>query len=180
MDQITFNSQRNNLTKRISWGGIFAGVVVVLAIQLMLSLLGAAFGAGSINPLQEEHPTAGLGMGTAIWMGLSTLVALFAGGWVSARMAAIPDRIESALQGVVTWGLASLAAAYIITTTVSGVLSGAAGLVGKTASLLGETVQKVAPEIVKAVGGETANDSITWNSVKGEVESLLPSNHETS
>jgi hypothetical protein len=173
MAQTIFETKRGGFSKRISWGAIFAGVVVVLAVQLMLSLLGAAFGAGSINPLQEDHPTSGLGVWSAIWLGISTLVALFAGGWISARMAAIPDRTESALHGVITWGLTSLVGAYLITTAVSGVLSGAAGLFGKTAGLLGQTVQSVAPEIASAVAGEASDNGFNWSKVKSEAETLL-------
>lgn len=159
--------------RRVSWGGIFGGVVVVLITHLMFTLLGVAFGAGSIAPLEDKNPLSGLGAGSAIWLGVSTLLALFAGGWVAARLAAVPDRVESTLHGVVTWGLASLAAVYLITTAATGIVSGAAGVVGKTASLLGQGAGAVAPEIASAVGNELGIDKQDWNEIKKEAGELV-------
>lgn len=175
MAQSVFGSgvYRNNLLRRVSWGGIFAGVVVVLVTHIMLSLLGIAFGAGSINPMQEQSPLAGLGTGSAIWIAVSTIIALFAGGWVAARMAAVPDRTESTLHGVVTWGLASLAGIYFVTSAALGIISGAAGIVGKTASLVGQGAKAVAPQVAEAVGNELPDIDVSWNEVKGEVNKLL-------
>src|SRR5215469_2469110 len=54
---------------RISWGAVIAGAIVAAATSLLLSLLGAAFGAGSVGDLQAaargESTAAGAGM--AIW-----------------------------------------------------------------------------------------------------------------
>jgi len=41
---------------RISWGAVLAGAVVAVATTLLLSLLGAAIGAGSIHPLDATPP----------------------------------------------------------------------------------------------------------------------------
>ena len=35
--------------RRISWSAIFGGVVLVFAIQILLSLLGAGVGLGTVN-----------------------------------------------------------------------------------------------------------------------------------
>ena len=35
--------------RRISWGAVFGGVIIVVAMQLLLSLLGAGFGLGTID-----------------------------------------------------------------------------------------------------------------------------------
>jgi hypothetical protein len=35
--------------RRISWAVIFGGVVLVVAVQLLLSLLGAGIGLGTVN-----------------------------------------------------------------------------------------------------------------------------------
>lgn len=39
--------------KRISWGAVFAGLVVALVVQFILSLLGIGIGFGAMDPLQE-------------------------------------------------------------------------------------------------------------------------------
>src|SRR6185437_16931187 len=53
---------------RLSWGAIFAGVFMTLVTAIMLSLLGIGVGAGSIEPLKEQQPLSGLGIGTLIWL----------------------------------------------------------------------------------------------------------------
>ncbi len=68
--------------KRISWSAIFGGVLIAIVTQLVLSLLGLGIGLGTIDPVEEQNPTAGLGIGCAIWYIISSLASLFVGGWV--------------------------------------------------------------------------------------------------
>ena len=53
--------------KRISWSAVFAGVLVAIVTQMLLTLLGLGIGLGTVDPLQERNPVAGLGIGSAIW-----------------------------------------------------------------------------------------------------------------
>ncbi len=173
MATTNISEYKEGFFRRVSWGAIFAGVVVVLVTHLMLGLLGIAFGANSISPLEEQNPLAGLGVGSAIWLGATTIIALFAGGWVASRLAAIPDRTESMLHGVVTWGLASLATVYMVSFAAAGILSSTAGIVGKVATMVGQSAQAVAPQIAQAVGEQTGLSDTTWNEVKQEANRLL-------
>ncbi len=52
--------------KRVSWGAIFAGAVITLVTQLALSILGIGIGASTVNPLNEQNSTSGLGAGAGI------------------------------------------------------------------------------------------------------------------
>src|SRR4029453_9530866 len=69
--------------RRISWSAILAGVAVALGVSILLGLLGAGLGAGSVNPTREQNPMQGLGIGALIWMVVSGIIAFFAGGWVA-------------------------------------------------------------------------------------------------
>ena len=60
---------------RISWGGIWAGVLTVMGTLLFLTTLGFAIGVSAIDPGQTDAST--FGTGAAIWSGLSLLIALF-------------------------------------------------------------------------------------------------------
>lgn len=120
--------------KRTSWGAIFAGTTVVLATQLLLSTLGLGIGASTVNPLTEQNPLSGLGTGAAIWFGISTLLSLFAGGWVAGRLAGVPLKTDSMLHGLLTWGLSTLLTFYLLTSAVGGLLSGTAHAVGGAVS----------------------------------------------
>lgn len=124
--------------KRISWGAIFAGVVVVLAAQLLLGTLGLGIGASTVSPTTQQEPMQGLGIGTAIWFGVSTLLALFAGGMVAGRLAGMPLRMDGMLHGLVVWGLSTLLTFYLLTTAVGGIIGGTASVLGKGLSVAGQ------------------------------------------
>src|SRR3546814_18266899 len=53
--------------KRISWGAIFAGVVVAMSLQLVLGLLGLGIGLATIDPATEQNPFGRLGTGAGLW-----------------------------------------------------------------------------------------------------------------
>jgi hypothetical protein len=84
---------------RVSWGGIWAGMLVVLGVMLVLSSLGIAVGftaAGSADPDD-------IGTGAVVWARVSLLVALFLGGMAAARMSMVWDRFTGFAQGVLVW-----------------------------------------------------------------------------
>ena len=125
--------------KRISWGAVFAGVIIVLAIQLLLSLLGVGIGASTIDPAQGASPQgSSIGIGAGIWWVVSALIAVFAGSWVAGRLAGVPLRTDGLLHGVVTWALATLLLVYLLTTTVSSLIGGAFGIVGSAMQTAGQ------------------------------------------
>jgi hypothetical protein len=170
--------------RRISWGAIFAGTIAAIAIQLLLSLLGAGFGAATINPQQGQQPGQGLAIGAAIWFVLSSIISLFLGGWIAGRLAGIPNKQDSALHGFVTWALASLVLVYLLSTAIGGLLGGAASVLGQTASLAGRGAQAatpavtnivaqatgVTPEQVQADAGELARDPNFQDFVAGVIK----------
>lgn len=159
--------------RRISWGAVFAGVVITLVVQLLLGILGLGIGANSINPLQEQNPAAGLGMGAAIWFLISSVLALFAGGWVAGRLAGMPHRVDSFLHGVLTWGLTTLVTFYLLTTTVGGLISGAAGVLGQGLSLVGQGVAAASPAVAGAVTNELKQRGVDLSSIQQEAQTLL-------
>lgn len=66
-----------------------------------LAMLGTGIGASTVDPLQAgESPSASaFGIGAAHWWGISSLVALFAGGWVAVTAtgaAAVAPKIADA------------------------------------------------------------------------------------
>jgi hypothetical protein len=64
--------------KRISWAAVFAGVILAMVVQLLLSMLGTGIGMSTVDPLQGETPSGrALGLGAGIWWAVSSLIALF-------------------------------------------------------------------------------------------------------
>lgn len=91
-----------NFMKRISWSAVFAGVLVAIVVQMLLTLLGLGIGLGTIDPLEERSPMAGLGTGSAIWYIISSLLSLFVGGWIAGRLASAPRLFDGVIHGVLT------------------------------------------------------------------------------
>lgn len=127
--------------KRVSWGAIFAGSLVAIVVDIMLSLLGIGIGFGIINPATGDSPVRAVGIGTGIWMGISALVSLFAGAWVAGRLAGIPRKSIGAIHGIVVWGVAALFSFFVMTTAVGSLIGGLTGAVGKSLSAVSSQVQ---------------------------------------
>jgi hypothetical protein len=90
--------------RRISWAAIFGGVILVVTIQLLLGLLGAGIGLGTVNTNNGTTPDAGsLGMGASVWWIVSSIIALGFGGYVSAWLAGIEIKWDGILHGLRAW-----------------------------------------------------------------------------
>ena len=76
--------------RRVSWVAIFAGLVVALVLEIVLSLLGVAIGASTIAPFKEGTSAKTYGMGSAIWLGLTSVISIFGGACVAGRLSGGP------------------------------------------------------------------------------------------
>jgi hypothetical protein len=137
----------------LSWGAVFGGAAVTLVTVMLLLLLGIAIGSFAINPATEEDPFGGLGIGSAIWWVLSWIIALFFGGWVTARFAGLQRKFDGALHGLVTWSVTFLASLILLTNVMGAVIGGTFGILGSVLSAAGEIAQ-VIPEAAEVVTGE--------------------------
>jgi hypothetical protein len=111
---------------RISWGAIFAGAVVALAMQIVLTLIGGAIGLAALNPATGQSPSGTtLGVGAAIWLVISSLLSLFAGGYVAGRLG---GTFNGWLHGLVTWATVAAFTLLLLATAASGLIGAASGL----------------------------------------------------
>lgn len=140
--------------RRLSWGAVLAGVALVLATHLLLSLLGVGVGFTTVDPARQggtPQPGA-LGIGAGIWWTLSYMIALVLGGYAAARLSGVVIRGNGVLHGLVTWAVALLVSVWLVTTALGNVLGATFNVLGAVASGLGQTVQQTVPEIAQAVG----------------------------
>lgn len=159
--------------RRISWGGVFAGLIVSIMVSLVLALLGMAIGLGTVNPAEESNPFSGLGIGAAIWWVVSSLIALFCGGWVAARMAGNPKGFDGAIHGVLAWGLATLFTFYLLGTTIGRLVGGVSSMVGQGLSMAGSGAQAIAPELANVVEDAMRQQGITLGDIQQEATDLI-------
>lgn len=117
---------------RVAWGGVWSGFLVAVGVLLLLSVLGLAIGisAADIGP-GEDANAKGLGIGAAIWSGVTLLIALFVGGMVATRTGMVHDGTTGMIEGVLIWVLSILALIYMagsgigmLSSSVFGVLGG--------------------------------------------------------
>jgi hypothetical protein len=138
---------------RISWAAIFGGVILVVAVQLLLSLLGAGIGFGTVNTNLGSTPTAStLGIGAGVWWVACSCVALGLGGYVAAWLAGVEIRFDGVLHGLITWGIATLLTFYLLTSAIGGIIGGGFSALGGIASAAGSGVKEAAKPIAQAAG----------------------------
>lgn len=133
--------------KRISWGAIVAGVVIALVMQIALNLLGLSIGVNTINPATEAQPVdPALGTGAVIWIAASTLLSLFAGGWVAGYLSGLADDMAGVLHGLVVWGIVSLLTLFVLTNSVANIATGIINAMGTAVTGAAQGVAAVVQE----------------------------------
>jgi len=160
--------------RRISWGAVIGGVVLALVVQLLLGMLGLGIGLSTVDPSTGDTPSAqAFGIGAGIWWIVSTLLALFIGGWVAAHLAGIPRRTEGILHGLLAWAVATLLTVYLIATGLGNLIGGTASMLGSVASYATQAAASIAPEIAGRVERELQERDIGLEDVRREALQLL-------
>lgn len=148
--------------RRISWGAVFAGLFVALALMIWLMLLGAALGLSVQGTGDGEQDQKGIGIAVGIWWLLSEVISLFVGGWVAGRLIQAPEALDAGLHGATIWGLKSVLAAWLLVAGAGAVLGGATnvmqGALTGAGAAVGGNVQaadtQAAPDSARDLGIE--------------------------
>jgi len=139
--------------RRVSWGAIFAGVVIAVAVQLLLGILGTGIGLSMVDPVEGTTPGAtGFGIGAGIYWLITTVIALGAGGYAAARLSGVTEKFDALSHGLVVWGVTLILTLYLLTSAVGGLIGGAFRTVGSVAGAAGATVGAVAPRAAQVAG----------------------------
>ena len=161
---------------RVSWSAILAGVVLAVALQFVLSLLGAGVGLGFVNPGHADSASAAsLGAGAGFWWLVSTVVSLLAGSFAAARLAGVASRFDGMLHGLVVWGLTLLLTVYLLTTAVGGVIGGAYSAISGTLSAAGSAVSAVGSGLKDVAPQAAQIAGINPDMLQQQTEGLLQS-----
>ena len=155
---------------RVRWGAVLAGWAVGLATQLLLTLLGLAIGAWSVD-LKDAEPAGGVPMGTGIWTGISMLISAFVGGYITARMSGSPLRSDGLYHGVIVWGVNWLVFTWLTTTALATLLGGVFSAFGSTIQSLGQGATTVVSAAASQMSG--GNVSISLDELRRQTESVL-------
>ena len=124
---------------RVSWGGIFGGVLVAVGFLLLMTALGLAVGISAAQPGETE--ASALGTGAGIWAGVSLLIALFIGGMVSTRIGAIFDGTTGFFEGALVWVVSVLLMLYFASSGIGMLAGGAFKMIGGAAQAVSSVMQ---------------------------------------
>lgn len=114
----------------VSWGAIFAGAFIALAVQIVFTLLGSAIGLSTFDPQQGETLEAGATTAFGIYFLITMIISFFVGGYCASRLAGFKFRTAAMLHGLSSWAVISVFLVY----TVSYTITGAAGRIFSIAS----------------------------------------------
>jgi hypothetical protein len=136
----------------VSWGAIIAGALVAISVGVMLNVLGVAVGATTVDAVSRETPSASsFGIGAGIWLLVSNLIGLAAGGYTAARLSGTSDGMDATLHGLGVWATAFLVSAVLLGNVVAGTASSAvgavSGILGGAASGAGSAVSAAADQV---------------------------------
>jgi hypothetical protein len=116
----------------VSWAAIFAGAAAATALSLALLLLGTGLGLSSLPPWANEGASGkALGVGGIIWVVFMQLAASALGGYMAGRLRTKWVTLHSdevayrdTAHGFLTWAIATLFTAALLTSTVTSIISG--------------------------------------------------------
>lgn len=152
-------ARRTRWIKGIAWTSVFAGVVVALGVQMLLTMLGTGIGMSTIDPLHVggTPSAAAFSIGAGLWWVVSSFIALLIGGWVAAQFSGYLRHIDGLLHGLLVWALATLITIYLLGSAINAVVSGAGTIMGAEARGMAETASTV----------------VDWSDIKQDARTLL-------
>lgn len=169
--QATTYEQWSEGRSHIQWGAIVAGLALGLAVQMLLTLLGLAIGAWSID-LRDAQPAGGIPLATGLWTGMSMLISAFVGSYAASRLSGASNRTQGLYHGAVLWGVASVVFAWLATTALSFMIGGVFATVGGGLQMLSQGVGK-AVSAASSKMTDTGISNITPADLRNQIESVL-------
>lgn len=158
---------------RVSWGAIIAGAVIAVAIMIFFTIFGIGIGASIVDPQFDQNPAEGMSISAGIYLVVTQLIALGAGGFVAARMAGIPRTISSLLHGASVWAVTTVFLAWA-SVIGAGAMFGAAGsLLSGAASSVASVGEAIVPNNISLPDPSKLADQLSMNDLPDEVQATL-------
>ncbi|KOO82550.1 hypothetical protein JY440_19790 [Stenotrophomonas maltophilia] len=161
----------------VSWGAIFAGAAAAAALSLILLILGVGLGLSSVSPWSFEGVSKEtFGWSSIAWLTFTALAASGLGGYLAGRLRTKWTQIHGdetyfrdTAHGFVSWAVATLLTAGLLTSAIGGVLGAGAKVAGATAGAAASTAGVAAAGAGSAAAAAPEGDLNYW------VDSLLRS-----
>ncbi len=132
-----------------AWFAILAGVIVALAVQIMLTLLGIGFGSMAFT---SRAAPGVMNWGAFFWWALAGIVAAFAGGYVAGGFAGVRNARQAQMLAFLSWALALIAISAMVAFTAVNSPSVFRHVAGPAAALFGQLdLGNVNPRVAESV-----------------------------
>lgn len=158
---------------RVAWGAIFAGAAIAVALMILFATLGVGIGAGLLDPGSGGMPGSGLGIGSVMYLIVTQLIALGAGGYVAAQMSNMPGQITSALHGAAVWAIATVFLAWAAASGTGAMFGAVTSGLGSSASAAGNLGQAAIPDDLSLPDPTELASSISFDALPEELRSSL-------
>jgi hypothetical protein len=153
-----------------SWGAIFAGAAAAAALSLVLLILGVGLGLSSVSPWSYEGVSAeAFGWSSIAWLTFTAITASGLGGYLAGRLRNKWSNLHGdetyfrdTAHGFLSWSVATLLTAGLLTTAIGGVLGAGAKVAGATAGAAATTAGGLAAAAGPAAMGGDNGDLQYW------------------
>ncbi|AWH26440.1 hypothetical protein [Stenotrophomonas sp. YAU14D1_LEIMI4_1] len=154
----------------VSWGAIFAGAAAAAALSLILLILGVGLGLSSVSPWSFEGVSKEtFGWSSIVWLTFTALAASGLGGYLAGRLRTKWTQIHGdetyfrdTAHGFVSWAVATLLTAGLLTSAIGGVLGTGAKVAGATAGAAASTAGVAAAGAGSAAAAAPEGDLNYW------------------
>lgn len=154
----------------VSWGAIFAGAAAAAALSLVLLILGVGLGLSSVSPWSFEGVSKEtFGWSSIAWLTFTALAASGLGGYLAGRLRTKWTQIHGdetyfrdTAHGFVSWAVATLLTAGLLTSAIGGVLGAGAKVAGATAGAAASTAGVAAAGAGSAAAAAPEGDLNYW------------------
>lgn len=154
----------------VSWGAILAGAVAAAALSLILLILGVGLGLSSVSPWSFEGVSKEtFGWTSVAWLTFTALAASGLGGYLAGRLRTKWTQLHGdetyfrdTAHGFVSWAVATLLTAGLLTSAIGGVLGAGAKVAGATAGAAATTAGAAVAGAGSAAAGAPESDLNYW------------------
>ncbi|HEY8708603.1 MAG TPA: hypothetical protein VIM34_11460 [Burkholderiaceae bacterium] len=177
-----FTTGATSAASAVSWPAIVAGAIGAAALSLILLILGMGLGLSAVSPWAGQGASAGtFGMSTILWVSFTQLTAAGMGGYLAGRLrtrwgGTHADEVyfRDTAHGFLSWALATLVTAAVLTSVIGAIVSGGArataaataGAVGTAAAPM-PTLADAAKQVGLTTGQDYFVDSLFRKDTSG-------------
>lgn len=132
--------------RHVSWGAIFAGLSIAIALQILLGFLGIGLGFSMLDPTDPMGGFRSWGIGTGIYFVLTQVLSLFAGGYIAVRLAPARRDQTAVFHGLSIWALATILGVWLGGTAIGAAVGGMSSAISSIGSGTAQAVGAVIPD----------------------------------